>query len=104
MDHRQGIRHPASGKVEIHSWEGRSSGIVRDISSEGMFVLSQARVAVNENVEIFLLWSGNNTRIPGMVVHCHEQGFGLIFRDLEDTIRSSVIDFIQALEGMDRES
>lgn len=94
MDHREGIRRRALALVKIQYGNGFNyncgSGLMYDISPDGMFVLSELVPNVNDSVEIWMSLSiEENTpvRIPAMVVHCSKNGFGLMFRELDNEVR-----------------
>lgn len=94
MDHREGIRRRALALVKIQYGHGYnynySGGLMYDISHDGMFVLSELVPNVNDSVEVWMSLSIDDDtpiRIPAMVVHCNKNGFGLMFRELDNNAR-----------------
>jgi Tfp pilus assembly protein PilZ len=87
INHRQGKRHRTFSLVEIKCRHGSSPGLMYNISRDGMYVLSTNVPKLNDSVQICI--SLFNKRkpviIPGMVVHCNKHGFGLLFRELDDS-------------------
>jgi len=98
MDHRQGDRRRALVPVEIQQRDGQpEAGLVYDISQNGMFVVSSSRPGVYKCVNVLLPSAGKApTRIPAMVVHRNDKGFGLLFRQLEGDARTFVQKYLRS--------
>ena len=94
MEHRQGIRCRMSAAVRIHLRDARTAGgIVYDISRGGMFVRCAMVPGISAcvDIEVTSIRGVNGTiRIPGLVVHCRADGFGVIFRQLDPVAREFV--------------
>ena len=92
MDHRQGIRLRSLVLAEIQPRYGQpEAGIIYDISSNGMFVISRARPGVNKCINVvFSAPRDRSARITGLVVHQNEHGFGLMFQQLQGEARTFV--------------
>jgi len=94
MEHRQGSRRRIIASVRIHSRDTKAAGgIVDNISLDGMFVSSAfvPEVCTCVDIEVALSRGLNSVlRIPGLVVHCCESGFGVIFRQLDTAAREFV--------------
>jgi hypothetical protein len=92
MDYRQGSRRRALVLIEIHWLDGKSTaGLIYDIGFNGMFVLSETLPKAHECVDIVMTAAGNRLiRIPGLVIHQRNHGFGLLFRRLDTSTRAFV--------------
>lgn len=90
MEHRHGARYKALALADIQYRDGRRTGLIYNISNDGMFVLTDAPEEVTGGVELYISSDGKGraVRIPGLVVHNNNNGFGMIFRDLDDAART----------------
>ena len=71
--------------VDIELKDGRrSAGIAYNIGPRGMFVLSRSGPLPHSDVDIAISVANESSlALTGVVVHRHEYGFGLRFRDLD---------------------
>ena len=87
MDHRQGRRLRTFSPVNIlNGHDTGQAGIIYNISADGMFVLSENKVEVNDIVNLDLLSPSDDespVTIPGIVIHTNKHGFGMIYRRLD---------------------
>jgi len=92
MEHRHGARHNALALADIRCRNGQRTGLVYNISNDGMFVLTEEPDEVTGGVELYITSDGEGraVRIPGLVVHNNNNGFGMIFRELDDAARTLV--------------
>lgn len=66
-------------------------GLIYDLSPDGMFIVSKARPDLNNLVEVLMSAVNNKpVRIPGLVVHRRNHGFGLAFLQLDNATRALV--------------
>jgi hypothetical protein len=92
MEHRQGSRYSTLLLVEIH-WRGTQSalGFVSDVGNGGMYVASEASPGLHDCVRIALLEADYSwVWIPGLVVHRRKNGFGMMFRELDDGAQAAI--------------
>ena len=70
-----------------------AGGVACNIGPDGMFVHSDfiPEVCTCVDIEVALLRDQDTALlIPGLVVHCREGGFGVIFRQLDSAAREFV--------------
>jgi hypothetical protein len=93
MDHRQGKRRRSLILVEIYNRDGKSAaGLIYNLSANGMFVVSNEGLDANECIDVVLQTEADTPiRIPGLVVHHSNSGFGLLFQHLD----SAAHDFVE---------
>lgn len=86
IDNRHGSRYRMLAVADMNMRDGsRHTGLVYNISQDGMFVLSGARPEVNKPIDMHVTDSGSaSVRINGIVVHSSKERFGLMFGDLDD--------------------
>ena len=88
MEHRSQRRRRAFALVEIQSQNQHTiTGLVHNISQDGVFILSTVMPKVDRVVEISISTSTENglpIPVRGRVVHCNRNGFGLMFCKQED--------------------
>lgn len=88
IDHRQCTRHRVLTLVKVYHSDNRcTAGLLYDLSADGMLVLSEVQPCVNRPVNIEFPLSpawGMAITIKGIVVHCRNSGFGLMFREPDD--------------------
>lgn len=88
IDHRQGRRCNMIALAEIRFRDGQqASAVIANISANGMFILTEAKLTANECVEIQITHpdvAQPELRFPGLVVHTKGNGFGMFFRELDD--------------------
>lgn len=96
MDHRQGFRRRSLVLAEIRPRYGQAeAGLIYDISSNGMFVLSRARPGVNKCINVEFSAPGDRSaRIAGLVVHQNDHGFGMMFQQLQGEARAFVESYL----------
>jgi len=87
MDHRHGERVRALALVRVCQSDRAGecwSGLLYNISQDGMFVLSNMRPTINTSLDVYIQFPDNhiNVCLPGQVVHANGHGFGLIFRQI----------------------
>ena len=92
MNHRQGSRRKALVLVEVCWRNGQSaSGLMYNLSHDGMFVVSDVDLEMNKFVDVVLHPEGESpVRIPGLVVHQNNNGFGLLFQQLDSAAQAFV--------------
>lgn len=87
VENRHGVRCPAFALVEIRSKSGiQLTGLIYNVSRDGMFVLTDTRLAIKGYVNIRLPQITKNNepiQISGLVIHRNEVGFGLMFGRLD---------------------
>ena len=87
MDHRQGRRLRIFSPVNIlNGHDTDQAGIIYNISADGMFILSENRMDVNDIVNLDVLAVNDNEPpviIPGIVIHTNDHGFGMMYRRLD---------------------
>ena len=90
MEHRQRIRHPALGLLNIH-YDGNKeiSGLMYNASLGGMFIVTTANVDINASLVILFNVSvyEKQLQISGLVTHSNNNGFGMMFRNLNFSAR-----------------
>ncbi|MGD2138628.1 MAG: PilZ domain-containing protein [Gammaproteobacteria bacterium] len=96
MDHRQGTRYRLVAPVRIHLRDtGTTGGYVYDISQGGMFLrcamVPETSTCVDIEVTTPARDQNGTVHIPGLVVHCRKDGFGVIFRRLGAGARDFVM-------------
>lgn len=88
IDHRQGRRCNLIALAEIRFRGGQqTSAVIANISANGMFIITEAKLTANECVDIQITHpdvAQPELRFPGLVVHTKGNGFGMIFRELDD--------------------
>lgn len=94
MEHRLDPRQSAWAFVNVYCRaDAGVTGLMYNISGEGMFVLSKARVRRCECVDI-MVRVGTDAEdwlcLPAMVVHRASSGFGVMFRPLDEPARKVV--------------
>lgn len=96
MDHRQGIRRRSLLLAEIQPRYGQAdAGLIYDIGSNGMFVISRARPGVNKCINVEFSATGDRSvRITGLVVHQNDHGFGMLFQQLQGEARAFVENYL----------
>jgi hypothetical protein len=71
--------------------EGRDAGLVRDISTGGCYVQGGRKVTVGSPVRLVVeMPSGNWIKALGVVAHRSPSGFGIRFRELNETARAEI--------------
>ena len=93
INHRHGERRRTFALVEIKCRQGKCPGLMYNISRDGMYVLSKNVPKLHKRVDICISLfnrKGSPVVIPGMVVHRSNHGFGVLFRELDDTTRGVV--------------
>ena len=83
MEHRQQRRHRAFtlAEIKVHS-QNHMTGLVYNVSRDGIFVLSTIAPKVNIVVDICILLPEKRkllVPISGIIVHRSKNGFGLMF-------------------------
>lgn len=88
IDHRQGRRCNMIALAEIRFRGGQqASAVIANISANGMFIITEAKLTANECVDIRIAHpdvAQPELQFPGLVVHTKGNGFGMIFRELDD--------------------
>lgn len=106
IDRRTQRRCQALALLTIkHGGDRSSAGMMYNLSGYGMFVLSRARVHVNECLDIMVRLSDMNElylRIPAMVIHTCKQGFGVMFRGHDEPSCAAVKKLCLVFLGEDR--
>lgn len=94
MEHRRGDRRRVRVLVRVRQRDGQSEGgVVHDISSDGMFVVSVLKPGLYKSVNVVAAGAdGRPIFFPGIVIHHNESGFGLLFRQLDGKARSFLQD------------
>lgn len=101
IEHRQGIRRRALALVKIQSMSNDSVGLMYDISSQGMFVLTDAVPKMHECINIYMLSpdSGRAVPVTGLVIHGGKHGFGVMFYGLDGKAREMIKKYIDRFES-----
>lgn len=92
MERRLSIRRRKLMLVMLDQRNGQSAGgLIYDLSADGMFIVSKTRPNVNKRIEVMLSAVNNKpVRIPGLVVHRRNHGFGVTFLQLDRATRALV--------------
>ena len=92
MDHRHVSRRQALVLVEIRWRDDQSaSGLMYNLSHDGMFVVSDVDLEMNTCIDVVLQpESESPIRIPGLVVHHNNNGFGILFQQLDNAAHAFV--------------
>jgi hypothetical protein len=85
MEHRVGKRHRAFRLVTVlQDGIADGSGLLYNVSRNGMFVLTRHPVGTNLCIDIVLpVPDGTPVRLSTLIVHRSDHGLGLIFRHLD---------------------
>lgn len=91
VEHRHGVRRRAFALAEIFTKSGiHLTGLIYNVSRDGMFILTDSKVHIRGYVEIHLpkiIRDNKPFKISGLVIHHSGIGFGLMFsRATNETI------------------
>ncbi|MGA7801694.1 MAG: PilZ domain-containing protein [Gammaproteobacteria bacterium] len=92
IEHRWNFRVPVQTRVNIRRrWFRSTTGTIRDISFEGMYVETlNAPELINNTVEVAIPVTNQSRRtvikVPGLVVRSTDNGIGLLLADYDDEI------------------
>lgn len=93
IDHRHGRRRNLLALAEIRCRDEKTAaGVITNLGWNGMFVMTEATLPVNSCVDVRLVLPDVEPVIsfPGLVVHNNPNGFGMIFRVLDDEAQNQV--------------
>ncbi len=93
IDHRHGRRCNLFALAEIRHLDNPSvAGVLTNLSWNGMFVMTDATIPTNSCVDVQIALPNLEAalRYPGLVVHTNDNGFGMIFRELDDLAQNQV--------------
>ena len=78
---RAEIRKPYVNEIEFESKGQKYTGISKDISSSGMFILTDAPVSVGNTVILKIPYTNNQSviRVPAEIIRKEATGIGLEF-------------------------
>ena len=103
MEHRWGSRKPVVVPVTVYH-EGRPVGRARtrNIGREGMFDEADAvRFPVHTVLELelprALMGDRNSRRIPGLVIHNHQDGVGLMFCSFDHHLFKGIDELLDSM-------
>lgn len=89
LEHRHEKRYKTLVYVDIrYQDEVTAPGVLYNISNSGMFVLCNRMANISRTVDVNLPIPHRerlNVTLPGFIVHRNSYGFGLLFRELDQT-------------------
>ena len=90
---RQHVRKPVQVPVRYKNRTGLSSGVIRDISLGGAFILSRRGITLGQNLPISFFPSNfeKTVWITGDVVRVTPEGFGVRFTSIDEIQKAAVI-------------
>lgn len=105
MDHRLGRREPIEIPVRLHFGDGTCArGLALNISRDGMYVATAARPGRTACVDVRMSVGDPSRRRTALfrcfLVHGTAEGFGLMFREVNDTAAALITRLMGGYEGL----
>ena len=103
MEHRGGLRKPVVVPVTVyHEGAPVGRGRTRNIGREGLFIEADAmRFPVHTVLELelpaALMGRRNRQRIPGLVIHNHHDGVGVMFCSFDHHLFQGIDELLDPL-------